>query len=167
MGQQSERLTGMGRPGLVTFAAVMMFALGGFHVLLAISEFARSTWVLSRLDIELLIPSLILWGFIDLIIGLITVYAGRSILRGGTFGLITRFVFADLSIIRWLFYITVSPLRASVIIVIDDLVIHGLAEHADYFQGSLRAGVDVAELERLAQVLDEGLEVLSVLPRHL
>ena len=81
--------------------------------------------------------------------------------------MITGFVFADLSIIRWLFYITVSPLLAIVIIVIDDLVIHGLAEHADYFQGSLRAGVDVAELERLAQVLDEGLEVLSVLPRHL
>jgi hypothetical protein len=49
--------------------------------LLAMSEFARSTWVLSRLDIELLIPSLILWGFIDLLIGLIAVYAGRSILR--------------------------------------------------------------------------------------
>ena len=78
MEQQSERLTGMGRPGLVTFAAVMMFTLGGFHVLLAISEFARSTWVLSRLDIELLIPSLILWGFIDLLIGLIAVYAGEK-----------------------------------------------------------------------------------------
>ena len=100
MEQQSEGLTGMGRPGLVTFAAVMVFALGGFHVLLAISEFARSTWVLSRLDIELLIPSLILWGFINLLIGLIAVYAGRSILRGGTFGLITGFVFTDLSIIR-------------------------------------------------------------------
>jgi hypothetical protein len=90
----------MRRPDLVTFAAIMMFTLGGFHVLLAISEFANSTWVLSRLDIELLIPSLILWGFIDLLIGLIAVYAGRSILWGGTFGLITGFVFADLSIIR-------------------------------------------------------------------
>jgi hypothetical protein len=168
MEQQSERLTGMRRPGLVTYAAIIMFALGGFHVLLAMSEFARSTWVLSRLDIELLIPSLILWGFIDLLIGLIAVYAGRSILRrGGTFGLITGFVFADLSIIRWLFYITVSPLLAIVIIVIDGLVIYGLAKHADYFQGSPRAEVDVAELERLAQVLDEGLEMLSVLPRHL
>src|SRR5829696_5942574 len=88
----------MGRPALVTYAAIMLFALGGFHVLLAISEFANSTWVLGRLDIELLIPSLILWGFIDLLIGLIAVYAGRSILRGGTFGLITGFVFADLSI---------------------------------------------------------------------
>jgi hypothetical protein len=71
----------MRRPDLVTFAAIMMFTLGGFHVLLAISEFANSTWVLSRLDIELLISSLILWGFIDLLIGLIAVYAGRSILR--------------------------------------------------------------------------------------
>ena len=58
-------------------------------------------------------------------------------------------------------------LLAIVIIVIDGLVIYGFVEHADYFQGSPRAGVDVAELERLAQVLDEGLEVLSVLPRHL
>ena len=45
-------LTVRGNPVLI-FAAFMMFALGGFHVLLAISEFARSTWVLSRLDIEL------------------------------------------------------------------------------------------------------------------
>src|SRR3954454_5699793 len=81
----------MWRPGLVTFAAVMMFALGGFHVLLAISEFARSTWVLSRLDIELFITSLIVWAIIDLLIGVIALYAGVSILRGGTFGLITGF----------------------------------------------------------------------------
>src|SRR5215212_7145768 len=157
----------MRRPDLVTFAAIIMFTLGGFHVLLAISEFANSTWVLSRLDIELLIPSLILWGFIDLLIGLIAVYAGRSILSGGKFGWFMGYTFATVGIIRWLFYIPVAPVLAVVIIVIDDLVIYGLAEHADYFQGSLRAGVDVAELERLAQVLDEGLEMLSVLPRHL
>jgi hypothetical protein len=136
MEQQSERLTGMGRPGLVTFAAMMMFALGGFHVLLAISEFARSTWVLSRLDIELFITSLIVWAIIDLLIGAIALYAGVSILRGGTFGLITGFVFADISVIRWLLYILVSPLLAIVIIVLDCLVIYGLAEHADYFQGA-------------------------------
>src|SRR3954466_3564682 len=73
--QRRERLTGMGRPGLVTFAAIMMFALSGFQILLAISEFARSTWVLTRLDIELFIPSLIVWGILDLIIGIIAVYA--------------------------------------------------------------------------------------------
>ena len=50
----------MRRPSLITYAAIMMFALGGFHVLIAISEFANSTWVLSRLDIDLFIPILII-----------------------------------------------------------------------------------------------------------
>src|SRR5215212_1286112 len=136
MGQQSERLTGMGRPSLVTVAAVMMFALGGFHVLLAISEFARSTWVLSRLDIELLIPSLILWGFIDLLIGLIAVYAGRSILSGGKFGWFMGYTFATVGIIRWLFYIPVAPVLAVAVIVLAMLVIYGLVKHTDYFQTS-------------------------------
>src|SRR5215208_3213998 len=136
MEQQSERLTGMGRSGLVTFAAVMMFALGGFHVLLAISEFARSTWVLSRLDIELLIPSLILWGFIDLLIGLIAVYAGRSILSGGKFGWFMGYTFATVGIIRWLFYIPVAPVLAVAVIVLGMLVIYGLVKHTDYFQTS-------------------------------
>jgi len=126
----------MRRPDLVTFAAIMMFTLGGFHVLLAISEFANSTWVLSRLDIELLIPSLILWGFIDLLIGLIAVYAGRSILSGGKFGWFMGYTFATVGIIRWLFYIPVAPVLAVAVIVLAMLVIYGLVKHTDYFQTS-------------------------------
>jgi hypothetical protein len=133
--QRRERLTGMRRPGLVTFAAVMMFALGGFHILLAISEFARSTWELTRLDIELVIPIFIIWGILDLLIGIIAVIAGVSILRGRAFGLIMGFVFATFGAIRWLFYIPVSPVLAVVIIALDALVIYGLAEHSDYFPG--------------------------------
>ena len=114
------------RPGMVTFAAAVMFALGGFHVLLAISEFARSTWVLSRLDVELFIPILVVLGILDLIIGAMALYAGFSILRGGAFGLITGLAFAVLGIIRWLFYIPVSPVLAVVIIALDILIIFGL-----------------------------------------
>jgi len=122
------------RPGLVTFAAIMMFVLGSFHVLLSISEFANSTWVLSRLDIELFLPILFIWGIIDLIIGSTAVIAGFSILRGGGFGLFTGFVFAALGALRWLFYIPVSPVLAVVIIALDALVLYGLSEHSDYFQ---------------------------------
>src|SRR5215217_3849308 len=105
----------MRRPDLVTFAAIIMFVLGGFHVLLAISEFANSTWVLSRLDIELFIPILAIWGLIDLIIGAIALYAGFS---------------------RWLFYIPVAPVLAVAVIVLAMLVIYGLVKHTDYFQTS-------------------------------
>ena len=122
------------RPGLVTFAAIMMLALGGFHVLLAISEFASSTWVLSRLDIELFIPILLIWGVIDLTIGLIALFGGVSTFRGGDFGWLVGFVFATVGIIRWLFYIPVSPVLAVVIVALNGLVIYGLGKHMDYFQ---------------------------------
>jgi hypothetical protein len=134
--QRRERLTGMERPGLVTFAAVMMFALGGFHILLAVSEFARSTWVLSRLDIELFIPIQVVWGVIDLILGLIALYAGYSILRGGWFGWLMGVLFATVGIIRWLVYIPVSPVLAVVVIALNALVIYGLSRHSDYFYTS-------------------------------
>jgi hypothetical protein len=126
----------MGRPGLITYAALMMFALGGFHILVAISEFANSTWVLSRLDVELFIPILVVWGILDLIIGAIALYGGFSTLRGGMFGWIMAYTFAVLGIIRWLFYIPVAPVLAVVVIVLAMLVIYALVQHSDYFQGS-------------------------------
>src|SRR5215212_11464491 len=129
-----ERTPTMGRPGLLTYAAIMMFVLGGFHILLAISEFANSTWVLSRLDIELFIPILLIWGVIDLLIGAIALYAGYSIVSGGTFGWIMGYTFATVGIIRWLFYIPVAPVLAVAVIVLAMLVIYGLVKHTDYFQ---------------------------------
>jgi hypothetical protein len=129
----------MGRPGLVTYAAIMMLVLGGFHILVAISEFANSTWVLSRLDVQLFIPILLIWGIIDLIIGAIALYAGFSTLRGGAFGWIMGATFATLGIIRWLFYIPVAPVLAVVVVVLNMLVIYALVQHSDYFQDSRSA----------------------------
>jgi hypothetical protein len=125
----------VGRPGLVTYAAIMMLTLGGFHILVAISEFANSTWVLSRLDIELFIPILVVWGILDLIIGAIALYAGFITLRGGTFGWIMGYTFAVLGIIRWLFYVPVAPVLSVVIVALNMLVIYALVQHSDYFQG--------------------------------
>jgi hypothetical protein len=129
----------MGRPGLVTYAAILMLVLGGFHILVAISEFANSTWVLSRLDVQLFIPILLIWGIIDLIIGAIALYAGVSTLRGGAFGWIMGATFAILGIIRWLFYIPVAPVLAVVVVVLNMLVIYALVQHSDYFQGNRSA----------------------------
>jgi hypothetical protein len=126
------RTSGTGRPGLITFAAIMMFVVGGFHILLAMSEFARVAWVPSSLGTVPIIQALVFWGIVDLIVGFIALYAGGSILRGGAFGWIVGYTFATLGIIRWLFYIPVSPVLAVVIIVLDVLIIYGLAKHSDY-----------------------------------
>ena len=103
--------------------------------MVAISEFANSTWVLSRLDIELFIPILVVWGILDLIIGAIALYAGFITLRGGTFGWIMGYTFAVLGIIRWLFYVPVAPVLSVVIVALSMLVIYALVQHSDYFQG--------------------------------
>jgi hypothetical protein len=76
--------------------------------------------------------SLVFWGIVDLIVGFIALYAGGSILRGVAFGWIVGYTFATLGIIRWLFYIPVSPVLAVVIIVLEVLIIYGLAKHSDY-----------------------------------
>ena len=131
--EPSLRTPTMLRPSLITYAAIIMLALGGFHVLLAISEFANSTWVLSRLDIQLFIPILFIWGIVDLIIGAIALYAGFSILRGGTFGWIMGVTFATVGMVRWLFYIPVTPVLAVAVIALDVLVIYGLVKYSDYF----------------------------------
>src|SRR5215204_2000421 len=147
--QRRERTpTTMGRPGWLTYAAIMMFVLGGFHILLAISEFANSTWAQSRLDIEVFIPILFIWGIVDLIIGSIAVYAGYSIMSGGTFGWIMGYIFATLGIIRWLFHIPVSPVPAVVVIALNALVIYELVKHTDYFQASGLVGTQKEARDR-------------------
>jgi hypothetical protein len=72
----------VGRPDLVTFAAIMMTVVGGFQILVAISELARSNWLLSNTDARLMISYFFIWGIIGLIMGLVAPYAGFDILRG-------------------------------------------------------------------------------------
>jgi hypothetical protein len=90
--------------------------------------------VLGRLDVEVLISYLILWGVVDLIIGFVALYAGVSILRGGAFEATVGIVFATLGIIRWLLYVPVSPVLAVVVIVLDMLVVYWLAQNSYYFE---------------------------------
>jgi len=113
----------------------MMLALGGFHILLAISEFANGTVVLASFNTEFFIQSLIILGMIDVVLGIIALFGGISILQGGAFGWITGYIFAVVGAIWWLFHIPAWPVLAVVIIVLDGLVIYGLAKYTDEIQG--------------------------------
>jgi hypothetical protein len=121
------------RPGLVTFVAVMMFILGSFHIVLALSEFSDSVWVISGLNTVVLIQSRIAWGIIGFTIGVIVLYAGFRFLSGGPFGWIVGYYFAAL---RGRQVALLHPGDAGtgvVVIVLDMLVIYGLAKHSEHF----------------------------------
>ena len=123
------------RPGMVTFAAVMMFLVAGFEALSALLAFAGTGWWVTDAG-NLVYANFVLWGIVDLIIALIAVYAGIDLLRGGTFGLVMGYLFAGLGAIRWLFVIPAAPVLAVVVIALCVMVIYALAKYSEQLEST-------------------------------
>ena len=123
------------RPGVLTFAAVLMFMVAGFEALAALLAFAGTGWWATDAG-NLVYANFVLWGIVDLIIALIALYAGIDLLRGGAFGRGMGYVFAIVGAIRWLFVIPAAPVLAVVVIALCVMVIYALATHSDYSQGA-------------------------------
>ena len=121
------------RPGLLTFAAVMMFVVAGFEALAALLAFAGTGWWVTDAG-NLVYANFVLWGILDLIIALLALIAGIDILRGGTYGLVMGYFFAVFGAIRWLFVIPAAPVLAVVVVALCVMVIYGLAKYSDYFE---------------------------------
>jgi hypothetical protein len=121
------------RPGILTFAAVMMFVVAGLEGLSALLNFAGTGWWVTDAG-NLVYANFVFWGILDLIIAIIALYAGIDILRGGTYGLVMGYLFAVFGAIRWLFVIPAAPVLAVVVIALCVMVIYGLAKHSDYFE---------------------------------
>ena len=120
------------RPGMLTFAAVMMFVVAGFEGLTASLAFAGTGWWVTY-EGELVYANFVFWGILDIIIAIIALYAGIDILRGGTYGWVVGYIFAVVGTIRWLFVIPAAPVLAVVIIALCVMVLYGLAKYSDYF----------------------------------
>jgi hypothetical protein len=123
------------RPGMVTFAAVMMFLVAGFEALSALLAFAGTGWWVTEAG-NLVYANLVLWGIVDLIIALIALYAGLDLLRGGTYGLVMGYLFAGLGAVRWLFVIPAAPVLAVVVIALCVMVIYGLAKYSEQLEST-------------------------------
>jgi uncharacterized membrane protein len=123
------------RPGMLTFAAIMMFVVAGLEALSALLAFAGTGWWVTEAG-NLVYANFVFWGILDLIIALIALYAGIDILRGGTYGLIVGYVFAIMGAIRWLFVIPAAPVLAVVVVALCVMVIYALAKYTDYFENA-------------------------------
>ena len=119
------------RPGVLTFAAVVMFIVAGLEALSALLAFAGTGWWVTSMG-DLVYVNFVFWGIVDLIIALIALYAGIDLLRGGAFGLGMGYLFAVVGAIRWLFVIPAAPVLAVVVVALCVMVAYGLAKHSDY-----------------------------------
>jgi hypothetical protein len=123
------------RPGVLTFAAVMMFIVAGFEALSALLAFAGTGWWVTSTG-DLVYANFFFWGILDTIIALIALYAGIDLLRGGSFGRAMGYLFAIVAAIRWLFVIPAAPVLAVVVIALCVMVVYALAKHSDYAEGA-------------------------------
>ena len=123
------------RPGVLTFAAVVMFVVAGLEALSALLAFAGTGWWVTEAG-NLVYANFVVWGMVDTIIALIALYAGIDLLRGGTFGVGMGYLFAVVGAVRWLFVIPAAPVLAVVVVALCVMVAYGLAKHSDYAEGS-------------------------------
>jgi hypothetical protein len=121
------------RPGLVTFASIMLFVFAGFQFTWALIEFFQGAGI-AAYTYGTFGGYLFLWGILDALFGVVAFYAGVDVFRGGTFGQVAGLVIASVSAIRWFFYLPAMPWMAVVIIAVDVLVIYALVAHSDYFR---------------------------------
>jgi hypothetical protein len=123
------------RPGWFTFAAVIMFFVAGFEVLSALLAFGGTGWWATETG-NLVYANFVFWGVLDLIVALVAFYAGISLLRGGSYGLVMGYLFAGLAAIRWLFVVPAAPIISVVMIALCVMVIYGLAKHSDFVESA-------------------------------
>jgi hypothetical protein len=128
------RVYGPRRPGLITFAAVMLFILSFFYLIAAITEWSNSVWLYQR-DFKVVGSRLIFWGFVDIALCALSAYGGYLLWMGRRAGQILGFLFAGISFVRWMFYIPADPWLAISIMVVDAFIIYGLATNDEYFAG--------------------------------
>ncbi len=114
------------RSGWVTFAAIVLFAVGFARIFSAISYFADSSDI-ANLTAGVFGDNLWAWGLWDLCIAALALFAGWSLLNNGGFGRLVGYVWGVVVIVNGLLIIDQVPWYAATAITLAVLVIYGLA----------------------------------------
>jgi hypothetical protein len=136
-GQSSAAITALSRPGWLTFAAVIMLAVGVGRVISAIYYFADSSRV-NNLTLGAFGHHLFLWGIWDLIIAAIALWAGYSLLNGDMFGRIIGYLWAGVVLVQSFLEMTYAPWYGAIAAGIAILVIYALSTTSDWTGSAAR-----------------------------
>jgi hypothetical protein len=128
-------MTGLRRPGWLTFAAVLMFSVAGVRLISGIAYLADSNKV-NDLTGGLFGDNIFWWGLWDLGIAALALFAGYSLLSGNIFGRIIAYAWATLVIIQSFLILSYAPWYGFAAILFAVLVILALTSTSDYREGA-------------------------------
>ncbi len=111
--------------GWTGFAAVVLYAVGFFRIISAISYFANSHRI-NDLSGGLFGGQTWAWGLWDLLIAALAIMAASSLLKGGVFGRLMGYVWGVVVIVQSLVVVGYAPWFAALSIALAIAVIYGV-----------------------------------------
>ena len=112
--------------GWILFAWLMLFVAGVMSIIDGIVALTRSSFF-EDYGAKYVASDLTTWGWAALIMGILMVVAAFSVMRGGSFGRWFGIIIAGVGVIVQLSWIPIVPFWALFIMLLDILVIYGLA----------------------------------------
>jgi hypothetical protein len=114
------------RPGWLTFAAVVMFAVGALQLISAIYFFANSNRI-NDLSNGAFGHHAWVWGLWDLLLAALSLTAGYSLLSGQTYGRVIAYLWSALVIVEGFMMLSQAPWFGAMSIILALLVIYALS----------------------------------------
>jgi len=124
--QYGDRPSARAGHGWIVFAAVMFLFAGATHLLWGISALSKASYFRSE---GLLFGELKMWGVFYVVGGALAILAGVMVLRRSAFGAMLGIGLAMLSGLLTLITIGAYPVWSVIALVVDGLIIYGLAVH--------------------------------------
>jgi hypothetical protein len=112
--------------GWIMFAWIMLIVAGTFAIIDGIVAIANSSFF-TEYGAKYVYTNLSTWGWFQLILGIVAVAAAFNVVRGGEWGRWFGIIVASIQLLMQIFWIPIVPFWALTIIVLDMLVIYGLA----------------------------------------
>jgi hypothetical protein len=114
--------------GWLIFAAMMMIVLGAFNVVDALVSLFNDRVYTVR-ENSLLLFGYTTWGWLWLVFGVVTMFAGVGVLVGQTWARAVGVAIAVLDAVAQLTFMAAAPFWSTLIIVLDVVVIYALLAH--------------------------------------
>jgi hypothetical protein len=127
----TQAYSGLNRPGWLTFAAIVMFAVGALRFISALYYFADSARI-TNVGGGAFGHHLFLWGLWDLVIAGLALWGGYSLLSGNTFGRVIGYAWAIFVIVESFMLLAWAPWFGFGSLILATFVIYALSTTSEW-----------------------------------
>ena len=114
--------------GWVYFAAFMLIAVGFFQTILGFTATLNDEWFV-KVGGTLLLLDYTTWGWIHLILGIVSMVVGTGLFNGSTWARVVAVILVMFNFLAQFAFVSVYPIWSIIIMVVDVLVLYALTVH--------------------------------------